>query len=1187
MNMATIIRLLCILLCFANTLLVNMPELTITAWNMHCMYNIAKPYVRKLQQDCDILVISEHGLFPCEVYKFNVDFPEYDCTVKTSAHITDREFGHRPGIGGCAIMWKKSLSHLVKPMDIENTDRIVGIKLKAEADCVVSVLGVYLPHSSCKISNFDNELAILENTILESTPAIVIGDTNCNISKLYGPRGSGVLNRNGIKLMNTMARCDMKCRDLQFDCQGPAYTYIHHAGETYIDHCMVSNVLYDDVYECKIIQDDIDNISDHLPLSVTLGASLAVPMQGDSISRNQIAWHKIPLEEVHVKYTNTLEEDLHVLLSEMGIGTPDGNSDSHVSCNNVIDKFIDCMKNASKNLPHTQFDKNLKPYWDKSLSELNKRKKTIRWEWISAGRPRVKGNPIWERYKESKREFRREQRHKSYLYETEHMQQLGLTEEIDQKYFWYMIKKKKKKPNNVHPIIDENGELLTNIDQIRDEWNGYYKELYTLDNDNMHDVEFDGMVNDVITDYYNTMEVDASLSGGPVTDTEVKTEINTMKNKKAPGHDNITAEHLKNLGTNGTEVLVWIMNSIIKNECIPPTLKKGLLCPLPKSGKDPSLKDHNRGITLLTTIFKLLEKIILSREKSWFSNICVDEQGSGVENCSSLHTSMLLQEAIRYNRNKRETVYTVFLDIRKAFDHVWIEGLLYKLHKIGINGKTWRLIRESYSNFECAAFIGGKNAEWFVTERGVHQGGPLSMMLYMIYINDLLQDLKTCMYGLEMFDIDVTCPSYADDMTSLALHKRAINELLQKANAHSYKWKYGFSHNKCNAMVWGIDTSPEQKIMLGNVEIELKMSVKHVGITLTNDKKTTENELNGRISVSRKLIHSARGLGSHMVPVSPSILSKLYWSVMVPRFTYGLEVCNLTESYIHELEAAHRQNAKLIQGLPVGTPNPAPLATLGWLSMATFIALKKILFIWKIVCLPKENIYRQIVTYLINSLSEDGKPPYSSPVYDMYRMVCKYGLESPFFNIMNDTEAANYMHWKSKIKRIVWQFEIYRWKASCTLYPELRLHSEYVHSIKMNMWWKFSQNNPRYSVKASAVVALLCGAQPKQLQRNLNSCKSECGLCKSKEKDDFNHVFINCPNTVDARNTFWSQIYDPMPQTMRTDLQELGKKKAIEILLSGLGQSYIREWDTIYVNIVNQTWEIYENRALEFDKLCM
>ena len=49
-------------------------------------------------------------------------------------------------------------------------------------------------------------------------------------------------------------------------------------------------------------------------------------------------------------------------------------------------------------------------------------------------------------------------------------------------------------------------------------------------------------------------------------------------------------------------------NYMIEIECIPKMMKKGLLCPLPKPGKDPAIKDCNRGITLLSTLYKLLEK---------------------------------------------------------------------------------------------------------------------------------------------------------------------------------------------------------------------------------------------------------------------------------------------------------------------------------------------------------------------------------------------------------------------------------------------------------------------------------------------------------------------------------------------------------------------------------------------------
>ena len=60
---------------------------------------------------------------------------------------------------------------------------------------------------------------------------------------------------------------------------------------------------------------------------------------------------------------------------------------------------------------------------------------------------------------------------------------------------------------------------------------------------------------------------------------------------------------------------------------------------------------------------------------------------------------MLVQEAVAYNLEKGESVYAGFGDIKKAFDTVWIDGLLYKLHINGIDIKTWKLIRNGYVDF--------------------------------------------------------------------------------------------------------------------------------------------------------------------------------------------------------------------------------------------------------------------------------------------------------------------------------------------------------------------------------------------------------------------------------------------------------------------------------------------------------
>ena len=94
------------------------------------------------------------------------------------------------------------------------------------------------------------------------------------------------------------------------------------------------------------------------------------------------------------------------------------------------------------------------------------------------------------------------------------------------------------------------------------------------------------------------------------------------------------------------------------------------MVPIPKPNKDQLVKDNSRGITLLSVMYKLLERIILAREKTWLYDFEVmsELQGAGRAGISSLHTSMLVQQTVTENVGKGATVYAAFLDIKKAFD---------------------------------------------------------------------------------------------------------------------------------------------------------------------------------------------------------------------------------------------------------------------------------------------------------------------------------------------------------------------------------------------------------------------------------------------------------------------------------------------------------------------------------------
>lgn len=102
--------------------------------------------------------------------------------------------------------------------------------------------------------------------------------------------------------------------------------------------------------------------------------------------------------------------------------------------------------------------------------------------------------------------------------------------------------------------------------------------------------------------------------------------------------------------------------------------------------------------------------------------------------------------------------------------------------------------------------------------------------------------------------------------------------------------------------------------------------------------------------------------------------------------------------------------------------------------MDSYISMKKILFVWRILSLPCDNLYRRILKLLVSVIPENNKVPYISPVYDMFLHVCKYGLQGYLKNFLSaDDVSIKYSVWKKRIKSLVWSYETAKWNATCML----------------------------------------------------------------------------------------------------------------------------------------------------------
>ena len=132
-----------------------------------------------------------------------------------------------------------------------------------------------------------------------------------------------------------------------------------------------------------------------------------------------------------------------------------------------------------------------------------------------------------------------------------------------------------------------------------------------------------------------------------------------------------------------------------------------------------------------------------------------------------------------------------FIDIRKAYDVVCREGLLWKLRQHGVASCEWRAVASLLGPSAARARLPTGQSPAWACRHGVRQGSVRSPLLFLVFIDDLAQELLR-IPGLTVHGLAVTSLLYADDFALLAETPAALQAGLNAASAWAAKWRVTF-----------------------------------------------------------------------------------------------------------------------------------------------------------------------------------------------------------------------------------------------------------------------------------------------------------------------------------------------------------------------------------------------------------
>lgn len=431
-----------------------------------------------------------------------------------------------------------------------------------------------------------------------------------------------------------------------------------------------------------------------------------------------------------------------------------------------------------------------------------------------------------------------------------------------------------------------------------------------------NDILSDSLTPQQTRDYFTTLD-------------NLREVFSRINNKKSAGMDSIPNIVLKHL----PEILIRryciLFNNALNNRYFPKNWKRAKVYPIEKKNKESNRYDSYRPIGLLPNIGKIYEVIINQAIQTYCddNHIIPDCQFGFRRFHSTVHAITKFASDCCWHLNAKKCIGACLIDLEKAFDTVWQDGLIYKLIQKKFPDHITQVVSDMISD-KCFVVTNGEctTERTFTVANGLQQGTVNSPILFNIFISDLLQSFN--------FNADANrhLIAFADDLiiysadSKIDVIQRRVQLMLDDVLAYLHRWKLRVNPSKCETILIRTPLSKANRNVKKNwrdfsifaggdvpVPIAQKSVVRYLGLNIdqylyyTDHLKIQLAKANNAFMLLRRLFFSKH--------LSADVKVICYKTLVRPILTYGAPIWyNMCASYMERLRVFERKALRSCTG---------------------------------------------------------------------------------------------------------------------------------------------------------------------------------------------------------------------------------------------------------------------------------